>query len=73
MHADALEPLDDGEDLPRNVDSQEDPWPPETIDGATEFLRLNVSRANLRPCAYPSRPQFHLYFLIPSGVVSAND
>jgi hypothetical protein len=43
IRVDALRPLDDGEGLPRSTDSGDDPWPPETIDEAAQFLHLNVS------------------------------
>jgi len=41
MRADTLRPLDDGEDIPTNTDSGNGPWPPDTIDEAAQFLRLN--------------------------------
>lgn len=55
MRADALQPLDDGDDVavassPKNADcNSESHLPPKWIEDAAQFLRLNVSIHNLRP------------------------
>jgi hypothetical protein len=43
MQADALRPLGDDDDQPKNADSEPVPLPPGTIQEAAQFLRLNVS------------------------------
>jgi hypothetical protein len=48
MRADALLPLDDNEDLPKNADSSGTPPPsPRTIDEAAQFLWLDVGPLSL--------------------------
>ena len=43
MQADALRPLGDDDDQPKNADSDPVPLPSGTIQEAAQFLRLNVS------------------------------
>jgi hypothetical protein len=43
MQADALRPLGDDEDQPKNADTDSVPLPPGSIHEATQFLLLNVS------------------------------
>jgi len=61
MQADALEPLDDGDDLPRNADSTVVSWPPETINEAAQFLRLNPVERLDRVLQY-LRAEYHYCF-----------
>ena len=72
MRADALQPLDDGDGFPRNTDSGNGPYPPETIDEAAQFLRLNVSHMFLCLSSYstsvpPSLPPFFFFFTCRGG------
>jgi len=49
MKADALEPLEDDDDAPKNADlNGELHLPPKMIEEAAQFLRLNVSAPPVR-------------------------
>jgi hypothetical protein len=61
MRADSLKSLDDGEDLPRDAGSGNDPWEPETIDEIAQFLRLNVSPLVLVPVTSNRSPNRSLF------------
>ena len=62
MRADALEPLDDDRDLPRDGDFEGGPWPPDTIDEAARFLSLNVSPVVPVPAPIPIPNPFSVIF-----------
>jgi hypothetical protein len=73
MRADALEPLDDDRDLPRDADFEGGPWSPETIDEAARFLRLNVSLLSRVPVCPHSNLQIPTpfsvsFFFFHSGI-----
>lgn len=77
MRADALQPLDDDEDVddvassPKNAGfNSESHLPQKWIEDAAQFLRLNVSiMVHLRPSAVvlvsPTRVTFKFFFSIP--------
>ncbi|KAI0254315.1 hypothetical protein BJV78DRAFT_1274148 [Lactifluus subvellereus] len=62
MRADALRPLDDGEDLPRNTDSGIGSWPPEMIDEAAQFLRLNPTERLSRVLHYLRAEYYYCFW-----------
>jgi hypothetical protein len=72
MRADALEPLDDDRDLPRDADFEGGLWSPEMIDEAAQFLRLNVSPVVRCACPHSNlrvpTPFSVLFFFFHSGI-----